>query len=105
MSKRMAQTPNSGMTLDDSEFAKGSERATAQCNQLVEQIRRFASGEAHGYAGREVFVRLTREQAEFIARLRRGLYNEHAQLANGKHVESHNATVLWLIEQAQKVVA
>ena len=62
---------------------------------------------AAGYRSRHIDLQLSAGEQEVVARLRAGLIASHAQLApksdqarcGGKHVESANDAVRWLIQQ------
>lgn len=71
---------------------------------LCQHVRPFVVEDSGGYKARHVDVQLAPAEADLIARLRIGLAAQHAQLADGRHVETHNQTVRWLIQQVARVV-
>jgi len=57
------------------------------------------SQDGFGNRQRHVDVKLGTSEADFISRLRRGLNEQSTRLRSGRHVESANDAVRWLLEQ------
>jgi hypothetical protein len=76
---------------------KKAEQAPRLC--LTKTILPMVAGEAPGFQTKHIELQLSTEEAAIVARLRVGLSEEHRQLAKGKHVESANDAVRWLIQQ------
>lgn len=57
------------------------------------------SGSGYGSRQTHLDLRLRGAAADFVDRLRRGLNEQSARLADGKHVRSANDAVKWLLEQ------
>jgi hypothetical protein len=88
------------------EQAAGDTKETEQAPRLclTKTILPMIAGEAPGFQTKHIELQLSAEEAAIVARLRVGLSEEHRQLAKGKHVESANDAVRWLIQQVLNAV-
>lgn len=68
------------------------------CDRMLENL-----AEAEGYRARHIDLQLSAGEQEIVARMRAGLAANHVQLTTGKHVETANDTIRWLIQQISEL--
>lgn len=70
-------------------------------DRLCKLIAAHLVADPPGYKPGYVELKLTSTEAEFMARLRHNLQTNHAQLADGKHIETTPQALRWLLEQTR----
>lgn len=73
-------------------------------NQVNINVPMFP-GDPPGYCSRRIDLNLSGQQAATLRRVREQASANHDQLQNGRHVETNNDIIKWLIEQIEVAAA
>jgi hypothetical protein len=91
------------MSKKEKVFSQGvqtSAETAEECLVIRAPFRPLVAGE---YICRHVDARLTPKAAEKLKTIFKALYENHATLSNGRHIDIPAHVVCWLLENAQSV--